>query len=53
MAGRKQRRRSRPGKRAAMAHKKRAQKRKGAFHGLAAFVQTNVGDPTKPRFGRL
>lgn len=47
------RRKHKPGKRAAKAHKKRALNRKAAFHGLAAFVQTNAGDPKKPRFGRL
>lgn len=53
MSGRVKRKRSKPGKRAAMTHKKRAQKRKEAFGGVAAFVQTNSGDPRKPRFGRL
>lgn len=52
MAGRKNRKRNRGAKRA-KAHQKRAQKRKAAFHGLAAFVQTNAGDPAKPRIGRL
>lgn len=47
------RRKHQPGKQAAKAHKRRALKRKAAFHGLAAFVETNRGDPKKPRFGRL
>ena len=47
------RRKHKPSKRASVAHKKRALKRKAAFHGTAAFVETNAGDPTKPRFGRL
>lgn len=33
-----------PSKWASKAHKKRAQKRKDAFHGIAAFAQTNAGN---------
>lgn len=46
--------RQRKSKLARVAHKRRAQKRKDAFGGLAAFCHTNpAGRANRPRIGRL